>query len=224
MPDYFIESAIRIEDKDTEVRLIDRWIWEVAELDATTRKADQSALKSFITKKFVTVRKAYGRHEIHKPAMACMIGTLNDSVGFLVDDSGNRRFMTTILSRLDFHYMDLDVNQVWAQAVQLYRNGEPFKLVGEESRAQNEANKGHEVKTLTADYIDKYFTFDPDFGDEQYTLGDIATILRGHDIKLGGTERAQYMELARILTMKGAAKVHTVKGNLWTGFYIRQIG
>jgi len=222
LPEYFIESAIKLEDKDTEVRLIDRWIWEVAELDATTRKADQSALKSFITKKFVTVRKAYGRYEITKPAMACLIGTLNDAVGFLTDDTGNRRFMITILSRLDFHYMDIDVNQIWAQAVQLYREGQPFKLVGEERRAQNEVNKSHEVKSLIADYLDKYFAFDPEFGDEQYTLGDIAGVLRGHDIRLHGTERAQYMELARILTMKGATKVHTRAGNVWTGFYARQ--
>lgn len=224
VPAYFIESAIKVEDKDTEVRLIDRWIWEVAELDATTRKADQSALKSFITKKHVTVRKAYGRHAITKPALACMIGTLNDSTGFLTDDTGNRRFMITILDRLDFHYMDMDVNQVWAQAVHLYRQGEPFKLIGEERRAQNETNKTHEVKTLTADYIDKYFTFDAEFGDEWYTLGDIATILRGHDIKLQGNERQQYIELARILTMKGARKKHTRDGNLWTGLYTRPSG
>lgn len=223
MPDYFIESAIKIEDKDTEVRLIDRWIWEVAELDATTRKADQSALKSFITKKFVTVRKAYGRHEITKPALACLIGTLNNSTGFLSDDTGNRRFMITRLDRLDFRYMNIDINQVWAQATHLYLNGEPFKLVGEERRAQNDANKGYEVESLVTDYLDKYFTFDPDFGDEQYTLGDIATILRNHDIKLSGSERAQYMELARILTLKGARKVHTIHGNRWTGFYDRHL-
>ena len=224
MPDYFIESAIKIEDKDTEVRLIDRWIWEVAELDATTRKADQSALKSFITKNRVTVRKAYGRHEITKPALACMIGTLNDSTGFLTDDTGNRRFMVTKLDRLDFHYMDLDVNQVWAQAVQLYRDGEPFKLIGEERRAQQETNKKHEVGSLAADYLDAYFIFDPEFGDETYMLGDIASILRAKDIRLHGSERAQFIELARIMALKGARKVHTRDGNRWTGFYARPIG
>lgn len=221
MPDYFIESAIRVEDKDTDVRLIDRWIWEVAELDATTRKADQSALKSFITKNVVTVRKAYGRHEITKPALACLIGTLNNSTGFLTDDTGNRRFMITRLSRMDFHYMNIDVNQLWAQAVHLYRAKEPFKLVGEERQAQTTINKRYEVESLITDYLDKYFTFDPDFGDECYTVGDIVTTLRDHDIHLHGSERAQYMEVARILALKGARKVHTHTGNQWTGFYIR---
>ncbi len=221
IPDYFIESAINVADKDTDIRLIDRWIWEVAELDATTRKSDQSALKSFITKKYVTVRKPFGHHDIVKPALACLIGTLNNSTGFLTDDTGNRRFLITRLSRLDFHYMDLDINQVWAQAVALYRDNEPFKLVGEERRAQSEANKGYEVESLVTDYLDKYFTFDPDLSDETYSLGDIALILRDHNIPLHGSERAQYMELARILTLKGARRVHTVRGNQWTGFYVR---
>lgn len=224
LPEYFIESAINVADKDTDVRLIDRWIWEVAELDATTRKADQSALKSFITKKFVTVRKAYGHHDIVKPALACLIGTLNNSTGFLTDDTGNRRFLITRLDRLDFHYMNIDVNQLWAQAVQLYRDNEPFKLVGEERRAQRETNKSYEVESLITDYLDKYFVFDPDFGDECYTLGDIATTLRDHNIPLHGSERAQYMELARILALKGARKVHTRNGNQWTGFYARPSG
>lgn len=221
LPDYFIESAINVQDKDTDIRLIDRWIWEVAELDATTRKADQSALKSFITKKFVTVRKPFGHHDIVKPALACLIGTLNNSTGFLTDDTGNRRFLITRLSRLDFHYMDMDVNQLWAQAVQLYREKEPFKLVGEEKQAQSATNKGYEVETLLTDYLDRYYIFDPDFGDELYTLGDLAMALRGHDIPLHGSEKAQYMELARVLTLKGARKVHTVNGNRWTGFYAR---
>lgn len=224
MPDYFIEGPIKLDDKDTDIRLIDRWIWEVAELDATTRKADQSALKSFITKKFVTVRKPFGHHDIVKPALACLIGTLNNSTGFLTDDTGNRRFMIVCLTRLDFHYMDIDVNQVWAQAMHLYRNNEPFKLVGEEYQLQNETNKRYEVETLLTDYLDQYYIFDPDFGDEYYTLGDIANTLRGHDIPLHGSEKAQYMELARVLTNKGAKKVHTMHGNKWTGLFLRPLG
>ena len=223
LPNYFIESAINVTDKDTDIRLIDRWIWEVAELDATTRKADQSALKSFITKKHVTVRKPFGHHDIVKPALACLIGTLNNSTGFLTDDTGNRRFLITRLSRLDFHYMEIDVNQLWAQAVQLYREKEPFKLIGEEKQAQSTTNKGYEVETLLTDYLERYYVFDPDFGDELYTLGDLALALRGHDIPLHGSEKAQYMELARVLTLKGARKIHTVDGNRWTGFYARGI-
>lgn len=221
MPDYFIEAPINVSDKDTDVRLMDRWIWEVSELDATTRKADQSALKAFITKKEVTVRKAYGRYEITKPAMASLIGTLNNSTGFLTDDTGNRRFMITRLTKLDFHYMEIDVNQLWAQAAHLYREKEPFRLVGEEKTAQTNVNKGYEVESTLNDWLDKYYIFDPDFNDEQYSLADIVGTLARADVRLSGSERSQAMELGRLLTSKGARKVHTRDGKRWTGFFQR---
>jgi predicted P-loop ATPase len=221
MAEYFIESAINLTDKDSDVRLLDRWIWEVAELDATTRKADQSALKSFITKKEVTVRKAYGRYEITKPALAALIGTLNNSTGFLTDDTGNRRFMITRLTKLDFHYETIDVNQLWAQAVHLYRAGEPWKLVGEEKRAQNETNKRYEVESTLTDWLDRYYVFDPNASTDMYSLADILTTFAVDHISISGSERSQYMELARILTSKGATKIVTRIGNRWTGFYKR---
>lgn len=220
LPDYFIESSINPTDKDTDVRLIDRWIWEVAELDATTRKADQSALKSFITKRHVTVRKSYGRYDITKPALACLIGTVNNSTGFLTDDTGNRRFMITRLTRLDFAYEMIDVNQLWAHAAYLYRNGEPWKLVGEEKQAQDDTNKRYEVETVVADWLDRFYIFDPSANDTFYSLADILLTLAA-DVKLSGSERAQAMELARVMTNKGAIKTHTRLGPRWTGFYRR---
>jgi predicted P-loop ATPase len=201
-------------------RLIDRWIWEVAELDATTRKADQSALKSFITKKEVTVRKAYGRYEITKPAMAALIGTVNNSTGFLTDDTGNRRFMITRLTKLDFHYGEMDVDQLWAQAMHLYREGEPWKLIGEEKRAQNDTNKDYEVETTLTDWLDKYYIFDPEAETEPLSLADILTVL-AIDVRPGGSERGQAMELARVLTNRGARKIETRVGNRWIGLYRR---
>ncbi len=77
------------------------------------------------------------------------------------------------------------------------------------------------MSSLVADYLESYFIFDPEFGDETYMLGDIANILREKDIRLHGSERAQFIELARVLASKGARKVHTRNGNRWTGFYAR---
>ncbi len=218
MPAYFIESGIRVEDKDMELRLIDRWIWEVGELDATTRKADQSALKDFITKKEVTVRKAYGRFEITKPAMAALIGTLNNSTGFLTDDTGNRRFMITRLTKLDFRYDKINVDQLWAQAMHLYRENEPWKLVGEERQLQNAINKRYEVETILTDWLLKYFIFDPEAETGLFSLADILREMDA-DYKPNGSDRAQAMELARVLTALGAKKVETREGKRWTGFY-----
>jgi predicted P-loop ATPase len=218
--DYFLEGPISVADKDSDIRLISQWVWEVAELDATTRKADQSALKSFITKEVVTVRKAYGRHDIKKPAMCSLIGTVNNTSGFLADETGSRRFMITKLLHIDRRYQKLDIAQIWAQAKQLYFDGEPWQLRGEEAQAQARVNERYEVETVLSDWIDKHFAFDPDF-DDQYSLADVISAMEVDGFRLSGSERSQAMELARVLTQKRARKIETRVGNRWVGLQKR---
>lgn len=213
---YFIEGPINPSDKDNDVRLISQWIWEVSELDATTRKADQSALKSFITKEVVTVRKSYGRHDVKKPAMASMIGTINNTSGFLADESGSRRFMTCKLIHIDRAYQQMDVNQIWAQARHLYLQGESGRLMGEEAAAQAKVNESYQVETVLSDWLDRAFAFDPSY-DEGYSLADVISQLELDGVKLSGSEKAQSMELARVLVTKKARKIETRVGKRWIG-------
>lgn len=144
---YFIEKAINPEDKDDDVRLINKWIWEVPELGATTKRADHEALKHFISKMEVTVRKPYGHYDVHKQAMASMIGTINNEVGFLNDATGNRRFLVCTLEAIDKDYSQkIDVNQVWAEAVMMYKSGiETEFLTEEESTLQTCLNENYMV-------------------------------------------------------------------------------
>lgn len=216
IPAYFIEGPINVADKDSDIRLISQWIWEVSELDATTRKADQSALKSFITKQVVTVRKSYGRHDIKKPAMASLIGTLNNTSGFLADESGSRRFMITRLEYIDLDYQNIDVHQLWAQARQLYLDGEQWQLRGEEAQAQAEVNEGYEVETTLSDWLERSFIFDLAY-DEPMSLADIIAEMARDDFKPSGNERWQAMELGRELTRKRCKSIHTRSGNRWVG-------
>jgi hypothetical protein len=221
LPGFFIEGAINTQDKDNDIRLLTNWIWEVSELDATTRKADQSAIKSFITKEVVTVRKSFGRNDIKKPAMASLVGTLNNTSGFLADESGSRRFLITKIDRIDLAYQKIDCAQLWAQSRALYLAGHKWQLISEESKAQQKQNDRYEVSSVLEDYIDKYFIFDRSY-EEPLTIGDIVEKLSSHSIRLSGSERSQAMEIARILTRRGARKIHTKDGNQWIGIGIEQ--
>lgn len=217
LPAYFIEAPINPNDKDTDVRLMSYFLWEVSELDATTRKADVSALKAFITKKIVAVRKAYGHHDTVKPALASLIGTVNESSGFLSDDTGNRRFMVATISAIDWGYTHkIDINQVWAEAVAAYRGGEPWALAGCELAAQTEQNRQHEVESLLESYIEQHFDVSRAANGARMTAAEIVDHLRlQHDIRLSGSERAQAMELSRILKHLGVRKIRT---GLWRGY------
>jgi putative DNA primase/helicase len=215
LPDYFIRKGIDVCDKDTLIRMIGKWIWEVAELDATTRKADQSALKDLITMSSITVRRAYGRYDIQRPALASFIGTLNPSIGFLTDDTGNRRFMVTQIAAIDWSYQQIDRDQLWAEAVAAYQAGESWQPLPHEAAAQAEANKLHETGSLWDGWIVRYFDTDAGPADRM-TASDIVDHLRQyHDIRSGGSPRAQEMEIARVLARLGVVKHRTPT---WRGY------
>jgi len=176
LPDFFIEAPIRPDDKDYRIRLAEKFIWEVAELDATTRRQDVSALKSFITERTVTVRRPYGRYDITKPAMASLIGTINaNSGGFLADPTGSSRFLVVTLERIDFAYVQaIDVRQLWAQAVAMYQAGEPWALSADERAQQDTINEAYEVDIPLTGALATHF----DIGDKDDWMPTSAIVER----------------------------------------------
>jgi predicted P-loop ATPase len=214
---YFLRGPINVTDKDSDVRLIGYWIWEVSELDATTRRSDVSALKDFITRDIVTVRKAYGRHDMRKPALASLIGTVNESAGFLIDDTGNRRFFVARIEKIDWAIINqLDRDQIWAEAVAAYRKGETWELQGAEYEAQTAQNRTHEVASILEDWIVDYFLIGGLANGNRMTAGEIISYLRSqYDIRLHGSERSQAMELARVMKLLGIPQTRT---NSWRGY------
>jgi putative DNA primase/helicase len=218
--EWFIEAPINPQDKDCDVRLMSLFIWEVSELDATTRKADVSALKAFITKGKVTVRKSYGRNDVSGAAMCSFIGTVNNTTGFLADETGSRRFYICRLTHIDWSYRDLDVDQLWAQAVSEYQAGASPHLTREEKAAQAVVNQRYEVETPIEDWLQQYFTLTGD-PDDLLSMGEIITHLAERGVRLHGSERAQSMELGRVLPRLGSAKVHTRHGKRWSGLAIK---
>lgn len=217
IPAYFYEGPINTQDKDNDVRAITTFVWEVSELDATTRKADVSALKYFITREQVRVRKAYGRHDVDKPALASFFGTVNNTTGFLADETGSRRFYITRITDIDRRYAtQINVDQVWAQAKALWEQGESPYLTADEQRAQTSMNARYEVESTLNDYIDMYFQITNDPA-HRLSAGEIIQHLAAQGVKLSGSERAHTTELARVLRGKGLERVHTRDGKRWAG-------
>jgi putative DNA primase/helicase len=179
-----------------------RWIWEVSELGATTRRADVEALKSFITLCDVSVRKPYGRRDVQGPAVCSLIGTLNDTgAGFLNDPTGTRRALTISLARIDWSYTDrVDVNQVWAQAVSLYRAGESPYLLADERETQAKINAEFE----TVDPVDDVLATELEINPKQFDwVTPSAEVLRIVDERLKGTSAQHARSIAAALKKRG---------------------
>ena len=129
---------LRPDDKDSVKQVCSFWLVELGELDATFRKSDIAALKSFITNDSDVLRRAYARKESHFARRTVFFASVNPRE-FLHDPTGNRRFWTVPVTHLD-HSHDLDMQQVWAEVATLYRAGESIYLTADEMAALNEQN------------------------------------------------------------------------------------
>lgn len=215
--EYLITGPVKPDEKDHQRFLIKKWIWEVAELGATTRRQDVEALKAFLTLEQVTVRKPYDRHEISKRPMANFIGTINNEIGFLTDTTGNRRYISVHLSKIDHAYCEVvPVSQLWAQAYALWSSGEEsFRLTLEEISKRDEINRAYQIDDPHGDWITKFFDVDADQPEWRTTTQEIVSVLQDKGFK--GDTRAIQMQVAKALKSMSLEQDSNARPRTWRG-------
>ncbi|MEF9386506.1 VapE domain-containing protein [Ralstonia solanacearum species complex bacterium KE056] len=134
---------LRPDDKDSVKQACSFFLVELGELDATFRKSDISALKSFITNQSDVLRLPYARGESHFARRTVFFGSVNPRE-FLHDTSGNRRYWTIECKAID-HSHQLDMQQIFAEVHALYQAGERHYLTPDEHVAMNASNESFQV-------------------------------------------------------------------------------
>lgn len=130
---------LRPDDRDSVKQICSFWLVELGELDATFRKSDIAALKSFITRKQDVLRRAYARKESTFARRTVFFGSVNPRE-YLHDPTGNRRYWTIECKSLNAQH-GLDMQQVWAEVLALYQAGDGHYLTPEEMAALNAHNE-----------------------------------------------------------------------------------
>ena len=205
MPQMHIEAPISTEDKDDSIRLMSAWVWEVSELGATIRRADREALKFFISKEQVVVRKPYGHADTRRPAAASFIGTVNNEAGFLSDPTGSRRFMAVTMKTIDWRYaIDVEIGQLWAQTYALWKAGEPWQLLEDEKKIATAINAKYEIYDPIEGHIEKYYDIDPARDDWFVPTSDIIDVLKDHG-HISGSSYTANTRIAAVLSAKGCS-------------------
>lgn len=102
-------------------------IIEIAEL-AGLRKADIETFKQQITIQEDRIVKKYSNEPTRYPRQFILAGTFNLVQGYLDDPTGNRRMWPVKVGKIDLEALRVDKAQIWAEAVQLYRNGHQLYL------------------------------------------------------------------------------------------------
>jgi predicted P-loop ATPase len=141
----FFSDALRdISSKDDLMVLHRSWIMEWAELDSIVSKKHAGQIKGFLSQSTDLFRVPYGKATEAFPRRGIIVGSTNRDSGFLVDETGNRRFWVipvtcTLQSPIDVPNLLIERDSIWAAAVAAYRAGETSILtIDQESQVQTE--------------------------------------------------------------------------------------
>jgi predicted P-loop ATPase len=131
---WFSDSFTTVEGTKAMEQIQGCWIIESGEMKALKR-AEVASVKHFIAKRQDIFRPAYGHNVIYPKRQCIFIGTTNDAEP-LKGENGDRRFwiVHTNATHPRANIKDKDAlgeaerSQIWAECVQLYRDGEEIYL------------------------------------------------------------------------------------------------
>ena len=122
--DWFQGEIGDLRDKDARMNIQGMWIVEIGELDAF-KGISSTRIKNFLTQTNDIFRRPYGSTTISHPRQCVFAGTTNQEA-YLHDASGGRRFWPVRCKKILLYSLREDRSKLWAEAVQLYKNGEKW--------------------------------------------------------------------------------------------------
>ena len=131
---WFAEDlAGALNNKDALQGLSGKWLVELSEL-AATRKSTIEEVKSFLTRRVDNYRAPYGRRVADHPRQCVFFGSVNPAAdgSWLHDATGGRRFWPVYVARADVAKLEQMRDQLWAEAVHAYRQGQQYWITDEE--------------------------------------------------------------------------------------------
>lgn len=162
--DWFSDTFMTVQGKEAFEQLQGAWIVEIAELSGL-KKAEVETIKHYISKREDSFRPAYGRVVETYKRQCVFFGTTN-SKDFLRDPTGNRRFLpidvdkAKITKSVKDDLTDEEIDQIWAEAYQLYLEGETLYMSDEEEKIAKQEQSKHAEVDERKGIIEHYLNLD----------------------------------------------------------------
>ena len=217
--EWFSDSlpSITAERKDASMHMLGKWIVEQAEFEGHVARSSVENMKAFITREREIFRKPYGRAEINMRRPSVLVGTTN-SPSFLNDPTGDRRFWVLDIPdncQIDLAWVNQNRDQIWAQAVDMYRKGMAWWLTDAESKLSNKQNAKFRRPDALHEAVLEFLNSEPtmanirqhaDYEDDLgFTLKQLVTI--GLDKKLSDLKSYETQTIVAYLAKMGYVKM-----------------
>lgn len=154
--EYLYEGNIDTKNKDHTMYLSQYWFIHLDELE-TLKSNDISAIKSYITRQRISVRKAFGRYKTNFIRRASFLGSVNDDK-FLTDITGNRRWLVFTVKEINYEHR-VDIDGLWAQLYSYWQDGFKHWFDIEEIKEINKINEEYRSMSLEEEQLLQLFEF-----------------------------------------------------------------
>ena len=165
-------------NKDSLTTSIKHWIVEVGELDSSFKK-DVARLKGFITQERDKVRRPYARADSEYQRRTVFCASVNEE-NFLIDKTGNSRFWTIPLVKIDYQH-NIDMQQVFAQLYVELQAGAEWWLTPDEDKQLDELNQVHKSVSIIEELV--LSTLDHDLPDDKRKNMSASEVLKAAGIR-----------------------------------------
>ena len=157
--EWYSDSLTTFEGKEAAEMIQGVWINEIGELNGLNR-SETNAVKQFLSKVEDLFRVPYGRRTEVFKRRCVFFGTSNDDE-FLKDRTGNRRFWPIDCAvqtpkKSIWDDLEREVPQIWAEATERWRAGEPLYLTGEVEEISKRVQAAHMETSSKQGLIEEY--------------------------------------------------------------------
>jgi predicted P-loop ATPase len=192
--EWFTDEISEFGSKDAAMQLTGKWIVELSELNALDRSS-AARIKSFLSRRTDRFRPLYGRHVVEVPRQCIFMGTGNRS-DYLEDETGARRFLPVKCGqKLYLEELARDRDQLWAEAVHLYRSGVPWWPEGDEVVHARLEQAARYIGDPWIEEVENYVR-----NRNQVTMSEVLDQLQ---VDLGHRSQGHYRRVGKILRVLG---------------------
>jgi len=169
---YKIGAVLDVHKPDSVKETTAAWIVELSEIDATFKKSDAVAIKAFLSREVDTIRLPYAPRHSKFQRRCCYFGTVNEAQ-YLIDRTGNRRYLPMSINTGIVDWDADEVDQLWAEAWAEYAGGAKWWPDDDEAVLLERAAESHRTRSAIEEAIENYYAWGEEPRSDRKTATEI---------------------------------------------------